>query len=119
MREFLLKVPEYQERVKERVYENMENCERLAKCMEALKWGWVSANADNGIPNALEIHDKIINRFEQFEHYLIERPTEGLMDYDGSYTAKIGGVVLQWFWNPKTFELYDFELMFDIWGHKI
>ena len=119
MREYLFKGPEYQECVKKFVYENMENCERLCKSMEVLNWKWADASADNGIPNAKEIHDTILNMFEWGEHYILRRPTEALMKFDGSFTAKTGGLVFHWLWNPKTFELYDFEIMFDIWEHKI
>lgn len=119
MREYLARGLEYQEQVKDYVYENMENCEKLAKCMEVLNWKWWDASADNGIPTATEIHDGIIELFEEYEHYILGRPTEGLVRFDGSYTVTTGGLVLHWLWNPKTFELYDFEIMFDIWEHKI
>ena len=119
MREYLFKGLEYQEHVKEFVYENMENCEKLAKCMEVLNWRWADASADNGIPNAVEIHDEIIKLFEEYEHYLLGRPTEAIMRFDGSFTIKTGGLVLRWIWNTKTFELYDFEIMFDLWDYMI
>lgn len=40
------------------------------------------------------------------------------MKFDGSYTAKTGGLVLRWLWNPKTLEFYEFEIMFDIWDYE-
>ena len=119
MREYLAKGLEYQELVKELVYENMEMCERLAKALEVLNWRWADASADNGIPNAVEIHDAIIELFEEFEHEILGKPTEALIKFDGSYTVKTGGMILRWSWNTKTFELYDFEFVFDIWEYKI
>ena len=119
MREFPFKGPEYQECVKELVYDNMENCERLAEAMKILNWRWAGTSADNGIPNAVEIHDEIIKLFEEYEHYLLGRPTEAIMKFDGSFTIKTGGMILRWLWNTKTFELYDFEFIFDIWEYKI
>lgn len=119
MREYLFKGVKYQERVKELVYENTENCERLAKCMKVLNWRWAGVSADNGIPNATEIHEAIIELFEDTEHYILGRPAEVLMKWGRSCTACTGGLVLHWLWNPKTFELNDFEIMFDIWEHKI
>lgn len=117
MEEILFKGMEYQELVKELVYENMENCERLAKVMKVLNWRWAGASADNGIPNAIEIHDGIIELFEDYEHEILGKPVEVLMKWDGSFTACTGGLVLRWSWNTKTFELYDFEIMFDIWEY--
>lgn len=51
---------EYQEQVKELIYDNIEDCEKLSKCMEALNWKWCDASASNKIPNAIEIHNTII-----------------------------------------------------------
>ena len=109
---------EYQEQVKELVYENMENCEKLSKCMEALNWKWCDAAAPNRIPNAMEIHNTIISLFETCENDIFEKDEERLMKFDGSYTAKTGGLVLHWLWNPKTLEFYEFEIMFDIWDYE-
>lgn len=117
MEEILFKGIEYQELVKELVYDNMENCERLAKAMKVLNWRWAGASADDGIPNAMEIHDGIIELFEEFEHKILGTPTKELMKFDGSFTVKTGGMILRWSWNTKTFELYDFEFVFDIWEY--
>jgi hypothetical protein len=120
MREYLFKGSEYQECVKNHVYDNMKKCERLAKAMEVLNWKWADASADNGIPNAMEIHNAIIELFEEFEHEILGKPIEeALMKFDGSYTIKTGGLILRWRWNTKTFELYDFEIMFDLWEYMI
>lgn len=113
MRELHFISPEYQKQLKKLVFENMENCERLAKCMEALNWKWVDASANNGIPNAMEIHNAILSLFVHCEHDILEKSAEELMKFNGFYTAKTGGLVLIWFWNPVTFELYDFEILFD------
>ena len=109
---------EYQEQVKELVYDNMEECEKLSKCMEALNWKWCDAAASNKIPNAMEIHNTIIDLFEHCENDIFEKSEERLMKFDGSYTAKTGGLVLRWLWNPKTLEFYEFEIMFDIWDYE-
>lgn len=109
---------EYQEQVKELVYDNMEECEKLSKCMEALNWKWCDAAASNKIPNAMEIHNTIIGLFEYCENDIFEKSEERLMKFDGSYTAKTGGLVLRWLWNPKTLEFYEFEIMFDVWDYE-
>ena len=109
---------EYQEQVKELVYDNIEYCEKLSKCMEALNWKWCDAVASNKIPNAMEIHNTIIGMFEYCEDEIFEKSEERLTKFDGSYTVKTGGLVLHWLWNPKTLEFYEFEIMFDIWDHE-
>ena len=119
MEGLLSKGMNYQKQVMEHVYENMENCEKLAKTMEVLNWRWADASAPNGIPNAMEIHEAIIELFEDTELYILGKPAEVLMKWDGSCTAKTGGLVLRWIWNTKTFELYDFEIMFDLWDYMI
>ena len=109
---------EYQEQVKKLVYDNIEYCEKLSKCMEALNWKWCDAVAANKIPNAMEIHNTIIGMFEYCEDEIFEKSEEWLTKFDGSYTAKTGGLVLRWLWNPKTLEFYEFEIMFDIWDYE-
>lgn len=113
MRNFV-KTDNYVVKYNSEILNNFSKCKLQAMHMKALGWKW--GDAKDGIPNAEEIHDGLIELAHLAESTLDETPIDRLNKVSQCWEVASGGFHVTLNFNLETREVTDLDVKFNIWN---